>query len=263
MRLVRLMGLIDSHAHLSFPGLADQVDAVLARCAEAGVDRVITVGVNLDDAKAVIELASGHPDCIHAAVGFHPHEADKVTEADLRAMGELWDHPGVVALGEIGLDYHYDFADRAKQRSVFTRQLEMATRRPHPLIIHCREAFEDAIPLLVDHGYEKRRVVFHCFTGTSEEAVLVAERGWRISFTGVVTFKKSVWLQDIARTYPADELMIESDAPYLSPAPVRKKHPNEPANIVHTARFLSVVRGVSYDQIVEQTSRNTRQFFNL
>ncbi|MFQ5496191.1 MAG: TatD family hydrolase, partial [Phycisphaerae bacterium] len=217
------MGLIDSHAHLTFDGLIERVDDVLARCREAGVDRVITVGTDLADARKAVALAARFPEQVHPAVGFHPHEADKVTNADLHAMADLWRDPAVVAVGEIGLDYHYDLADRNVQRSVLVRQLEAAAEIDKPIIIHCREAFDDLIPCLLDHGYRSRPVVVHCFTGTVDQAARLTEYGWRISFTGIVTFKRSTTLQEIARSYPLDQLMVETDAPYLSPEPVRSR----------------------------------------
>jgi len=199
---VRRMGLIDSHAHLSFPELAGQIGEVLNRASEAGVEEVITVGVDLADARRSVQLAERHPGRIHVAAGFHPHEAEKVTAGDFAAMLELWDHPGIVAFGEIGLDYHYDLANRDVQRSVFVRQLESAASRGKPLVIHAREALDDTIRVLHDHGYTNRPVVFHCFTGKAEEADRIAAHGWRISFTGVVTFRKSQGLQEIAGTTP-------------------------------------------------------------
>lgn len=257
------MGLIDSHAHLTFPELIEQVDDVLSRCAEAGVDRVITIGTDLADGRRAVELAKRHPDRVHAAAGFHPHEAAKVRDADLAAMASLWDDDRVIALGEMGLDYHYDFADRLSQHQVFGRQLEMAASRDKPIIIHCREAFDDLVPMLLEHEFADRRVVFHCFTGTADEASTVIKHGWRISFTGIVTFRGSKELQAIAKDYPADQLMVETDSPYLSPVPIRSKKPNEPAHVAHVARFLAELRGASYEDLVEQTARNTRQFFGL
>lgn len=257
------MGLIDSHAHLTFPELRDRLDEILARCDDAGIDRIITLGIDLDDARSAVQFARLHPDSIHAAGAFHPHEAEKVTDDLLTAMAELWDDPCVVALGEMGLDYHHDFAAKNTQRSIFARQLELAAPRSKPLIIHCREAFVDTIPMLVEQGFEGRPVVFHCFTGSATEALRLENHGWRISFTGVVTFPKSTDLQQIAKSYPQEALMIETDSPYLSPVPVRGRQPNEPAHLVHVARFLAGLRGVSCEDIVEQTAGNTRQFFDL
>ena len=257
------MGLVDSHAHLTFPELREQVDETLDRCTQAGVDQVITLGIDLADAHAAVELAERYRARVYAAAAFHPHEAGKVTEEDLTAMAELWKHPLVVALGEMGLDYHYDFSDRSVQRSVFARQLELAQSREKPLVIHSRKALDDTIGLLTAHGCRDHPVVFHCFTGTVEEAARIAEHGWRISFTGIVTFKNSQKLCEVARALPADKLMIETDAPYMSPEPVRSKRPNEPAHLVHTARFLADLRGTSFGEFVEQTADNTREFFSL
>jgi TatD DNase family protein len=258
-----LMGLIDSHAHLTYEGLVERTDEVLARAEEYGVERVITIGTSLDDARNAIALARRYPGRVHPALGFHPHHSEKVTEADFKGMAELWDDPAVVAFGEMGLDYHYDFADRVVQRNVFERQLQSAERHDRPIIIHAREAHADVVSLLLDHGFANRRVVFHCFTGTREEADAIASHGWRISFTGVVTFKKSNWLQDIARAYPADKIMVETDSPYLSPEPVRRVMPNEPAHVAHTAMFLANLRGEPFEGFSEQTRKNTCEFFGL
>lgn len=257
------MGLIDSHAHLTYPDFAGRIDEVLAHCDKAGVEGVITIGTSLDDARSAIALARRYAGRIHAAVGFHPHEADRISDENLAAMAALWREAGVVAFGEMGLDYHYDFADRANQRRVFESQLAAARQHNKPIIIHCREAFDDCAPILADHGFVGRHVVFHCFTGSPEEAAVVAERGWRISFTGIVTFPKSTELQAIARAYPADKLMVETDSPYLSPVPVRGKKPNEPAYVAHVAQFLAELRGVEFDELVAQTRVNTRAFFDL
>ena len=257
------MGLIDSHAHLTFPELRNQVDDILDRCAASGVDAVITVGTDLADARAAVDLARHRSGTVHAAVGFHPHEAAKIPNDDFSAMSDLWNDPCVVGLGEMGLDYHYEFAPHEKQREVFAKQLELAAALEKPVVIHNREALDDTIALLSDHGFGDRPVVFHCFTGTAEDAARIAGHGWRISFTGIVTFRKSVWLQEIAKEYPADRLMVETDSPYLSPVPVRGKHPNEPSFVPHTARFLADLRGESFEAFTERTESATRAFFGI
>ncbi len=257
------MGLIDSHAHLTFPELYDNIDDVIAQFRQAGVDRVISIGTDVADARQAIELARRYPDSISIAAGFHPHEAMKVDEAAMASMIEIWSQSSVVACGEMGLDYHYDFADRQVQRAVFSKQLGLARTTNLPLVIHSRDAIADSVELLLDHGYGERRVVYHCFTGTREEADLITSHGWRISFTGVVTFKNSAWLQEIAKAYPADRLMVETDSPYLSPVPVRGKRPCEPAYVVHTARFLAELRGVDVPDLIEKTAENTTAFFDL
>lgn len=257
------MGLIDSHAHLTHESLASQVDDVLERCALSGVDAVITVGTDPADADHALALARRYSGRVFAAVGVHPHEAGRVGDDEVAAMAARLEEPGVVAFGEMGLDYHYDFAERGRQREVFAAQLAAAAVHDTAVIIHCREAFSDTLPLLLEAGLRGRRVVFHCFTGTADEAREIARCGWRISFTGVVTFKSSTALRAIAREYPAEQLMVETDAPYLSPAPVRGQKPNTPANVAHVARFLADLRGVRYEALVDQTRENTIDFFGL
>lgn len=256
------MELIDTHAHLTYEGLSNQLDAVLARAAEHHVGRIITVASDADDAERCLEIANSH-DTVFATAGIHPHEAAKVRSGDYERIARLLTESRVVAVGEIGLDYYYDFADRDTQKRVFAAQLELARSTDLPLVIHCREAFGDCIAALKQYGYSRRRVVFHCFSGTREEAERVAAEGWRISFTGMVTFKKLTELQSIAKTYPFDRLMLETDSPYLSPEPVRHMRPNEPANVHHTARFLAGLRGESVDDLAAQTTANAREFFAL
>jgi len=257
------MGLIDSHAHLTYPELSGQLAGVFARCDEAGVEAVITVGTELDDARSALALTDQYPGRVRAAVGFHPHHADQISEVDLGAMELLWRDARVVALGEMGLDYHYDFASRENQQRVFAGQLRRAAAIQKPLVIHCREALADVAPVLVQHGFEGRRVVFHCFTGTADEAAEIARHGWRISFTGIVTFPKCKELQEIAKSYPGEKLMVETDSPYLSPVPVRGKQPNEPAHVAHTGRFLAQLRGEPFEGLAAQTRVNTIEFFGL
>ena len=146
---------------------------------------------------------------------------------------------------------------------MFKAQLEVARDVDLPLVMHCREAVDDAVAMLHERGFDGRRVVFHCFTGTADEAGLLADHGWRISFTGIVTFRGSEVLQAVARDYPADELMLETDSPYLSPEPVRKIQPNEPAHARHTAEFLARLRDTPVDQFIAQTTRNAERFFGL
>jgi TatD DNase family protein len=253
---------IDTHAHMTSGELAPQLADVIARAEAAGIRQIISVASDAEDAQAAHELATAHRG-IFSSAGVHPHEAGKVAAGDLDRITALWGRPKVVAVGEIGLDYYYDFADRESQRRVFAEQLERALHVDLPLIIHCRDAFIDCVAMLEQHGFRNRRVVFHCFTGTTAEAACVAEHGWRISFTGVVTFRKSVELQQIAKAYPADQLMVETDSPYLSPEPVRKMRPNEPANVAHTATFLAQLRGVPLALLASQTHANSTSFFGL
>jgi len=256
------MQLIDTHAHLTHPDLRGDVAAVFERAREAGVAHIITIASDARDAEGALSLARAHA-MVSCTAGIHPHEAGKVAGGDLPRIAELLRDPRVVAVGECGLDYHYDFAERDVQRRVFAAQLDIARGAGKPLVIHCREAFDDCAALLEDHGYRDQPVVFHCFTGTADEAARAAQRGWRISFTGIVTFKNSTELQGIARAYPANQLMLETDAPYLSPVPVRNVRPNEPAHVAHTAKFLAELRRVPIDELAAQTTANAVVFFKL
>jgi len=256
------MGLIDSHAHLIGGPLEADIDGVLARAQSAGVEHVISIAVNMTEARRVLELARGDAR-VSPALGIHPHKAGNVTDEDWLCFAALRDDAAVVAFGEMGLDYHYDFADRKTQQRVFERQLELVAPTGRPIVIHAREAHDDTVAILQAAGYDGRDVVFHCFTGTPSEASNIAHHGWRLSFTGVVTFKNARELQAIATEYPLDQLIIETDSPFLSPVPVRNVKPNEPAHLVHTAGFLANLRRMDYDDFVRQTAENTRAFFKL
>jgi TatD DNase family protein len=254
--------LIDTHAHLTFDELHRDLAGALARARSAGVSQIITVGTTAADSARAVEIAAAESD-VWATVGIHPHEAARATDADLAAVRELGSASKVAAVGETGLDYHYDFSDRSSQQRLFEAQLAIADDLGLPVVIHCREAVKDAVTMLKAAGFEGRPVVFHCFTDTAEEAERIAAHGWRISFTGIVTFKNAQAIQDIARQYPADQLMLETDAPYLSPVPVRSVRPNEPAHLVHTARFLATLRGEDFEGLASRTTANARAFFPL
>lgn len=257
-----MMGLIDSHAHLTDENLIGDIKGVLARAAAAGVEGIITIAQNVADSARTIVLARQH-ECVFATVGVHPHEAAKATAGDWARLEKLLADPVVVGCGEIGLDYHYDFSDRRSQREAFGRQLEMIAGRDLPLVIHCRRALDDTVRLLADSGYDRRPLVFHCFSGTAAQAKVIAAHGWRISFAGLVTYKSARDVQAVAREYPPELLMIETDSPHLSPVPVRSKFPNEPAHLLHTARFLAQLRSEDLDKLVDRTAANTREFFGL
>lgn len=256
------MGLIDSHAHLTDERFRDRIGEVLDRAAAAGVEHVISIATDMADAQRVLDLARTD-DRVSAAVGIHPHESAKATKSDWVSYENLVNNRSLVALGEMGLDYHYDFSDHPTQQGVFERQLEMAISTDLPIVIHSRDAHDDTVATLRRRGYVGRSVVFHCFTGTTEQAAEIADNGWRISFTGVVTFKNASALQLIAKNYPMDQLMVETDSPYLSPEPVRQIRPNEPAHVTHIARFLATLRDMTFEEFTERTAKNTKSFFGL
>jgi len=253
--------LIDSHCHLTFDGLHKQVGAVMDRAMTAGVAESITVAENVEDANRALALSAEYPG-VHVVAGIHPHGAAKVQNDWDIALLEIVQREDVYAVGEMGLDYHYDYSDRASQMRVFRRQLEIAMGVGKPVVIHCREALGDTIATLAEFP-ALAGVVFHCFTGSEAEAREILDQGYWLSLTGVVTFKKSAELRQVAEMMPADRLMIETDAPYLSPEPMRQVRPNEPALLVHTAACVAEQRRMSLSDLAAQTVANTRRFFSL
>jgi TatD DNase family protein len=250
--------MIDSHCHLTDPRLFEQLDEVLSRAAAAGVTRMITVGTNPADDAAAIDVCRGRAN-LRCTVGVHPNYCHEVDFAEVPRLRELQRDPSVVALGEMGLDYHHNFADRARQRRFFEAQMQLAAELDRPVVIHCREAVDDTLALMRD--FPAVPAVFHCFTGTSDEARRIIEAGYLLGFTGVVTFKKNDDLRTAARMTPRDRLLVETDAPYLSPEPVRKQKTNEPAFVVHTAAVVAKEWGVSLEELDAITTQNTVRFF--
>lgn len=262
--------LIDTHCHLTYPELGDQLAAVLQRARDAGVGRIITIATDPDDAREARTLAQKHPSQISYAAGIHPHEAAKVGPEQLAALADLhhgrWadtSAPAPVAVGETGLDFHYDFAPADRQEDVFRFQLDLAVSVHKPVIIHARKAELQVCDILAGYPQLRDRVVFHCFSCGPDVAQRVDALGLWLSFTGVVTFAKSAEIQAAARTFPLERIMIETDAPFLSPEPVRKQRPNEPAFVAHTARFLAQLRGLPYEEFANQASANAQRFFGL
>ena len=256
------MELTDTHCHLTFAPLAGDVAGVVARSRAAGVSRWITVGTSLEDSRKAIELA-GQYDGMYATVGIHPHEAKSADTSALEELKRLGRSDKVVAIGETGLDFHYNFSKQPDQKRVFEAHLQIAGELNLPVIVHSRNAFAETMEILDHSGRGPRGVVFHCFSGSAEEAKLVLERAYYVSFTGVVTFKNAEKTRDSARVVPLDRLMVETDCPYMSPEPVRSQKPNEPALMVHTARLLAQVKGVELEDLARATTRNAMTFFNL
>jgi TatD DNase family protein len=260
--------VFDSHCHLTDPRLLGSIDAVMQRARQAGVAGVLTVGTGIDDGRAAIGLAERFGD-VWAAAGIHPHNAGTFRGEMLADLAAMLGHPRMVALGEIGLDYHYDFAPRDAQQAAFEAQLRLAADLGKPVIIHSRLAIDDALAIIARVRLERGNAggpicgVFHSFTGTVAEAGAILEAGFFISLSGVVTFKKAAELADVARAVPADRLLLETDGPYLSPEPMRKIKANEPALLVHTLARVAELRGVSIDELAGQTTRNVAALFNV
>lgn len=256
------LSCIDTHCHLTFPDLFADWRRVVDEAHQAGVERMITVACRVEEASRALEMHAQEPS-VFVAAGIHPHEAGRIGESEVAALSAIWKQPGIVAAGEMGLDYHYDFSPREVQRRVFEQQLEMAASTNLPLVIHCREAQAELIPLLEKHGYRDRRVVFHCFSGTAAEAAEIRSFGWRTSFTGLITFKNTAGPQQACADTPLDQLMFETDAPYLAPEPVRKMRPNAPRNLPHTIAFAAMLRGTTVDEIARISTQNALQFYGL
>jgi TatD DNase family protein len=257
------MRLIDTHAHLTFEGLFENLDDVLARSREAGVDTWITVGTSPEENIKNIELARRY-DNMYAAAGFHPHDARLITDDDLQTLSKHLKEDVVVALGEIGLDYHYNYSEPQIQREIFRKQLEIAAAASRfPVILHSREAFDDTFAILSEYMLRLKDVVFHCFGGGAAEAKRAVEMGCHISFTGTVTFKNADIAREAAAAVPLERLMIETDCPFMSPAPMRKQRTNEPALMVHTAAKLAELHGIGLGDISRITTLNAVRFFGL
>lgn len=259
--------MIDTHCHLTYDGLREQMDAVVARARAAGVDRMVTVGTTPEDAAAAVAAAGRHAG-VHAAVGLHPHYADAWTDrsAVLACLRQLAARPGVVALGEMGLDVHYPEPPLDRQRQALSWQLELAAETALaglPIIIHNREATAAALDLLRDAGLPGSRFVFHCFTGGPDELERILAFGALVGFTGIVTFRNAAALADCARRVPLDRLLIETDAPFLTPEPKRKVRPNEPCHVPLVAEFLATARGCPLDDFVAAVDANAERFFGL
>jgi TatD DNase family protein len=250
--------MIDTHCHLTDPRLYEQLDDVISRAAGAGVSRMITVGTGIEDARAAIELCRRHEN-VRCAIGIHPNYTQDATLDDVPVIRQLQQEPGVVALGEMGLDYFHHFADRRHQAALFDAQLALAAELERNVVIHSREAIDDTLAMLAK--YPGVRAVFHCFTGTAGEAEKILAAGHLISFTGPITYKKNDALRDVVRAVPLDRLMVETDAPYLSPEPMRKQKINEPSLVVHTAAVVARMKGIGVEEVDRATTAVAEGFF--
>lgn len=248
----------DSHCHLS---MSSESEAALERAREKGVGAFLVPATNADDLDVVVELAQRQPD-IWAAVGFHPHEAKDCDSNALDRIDELAKNPRVVAIGEIGLDYHYDHSPREVQRDVLVEQIRIAIRNDLPVIIHNRESTEDLLEILRREDLIGSRGVLHSFTETRDVAREVLALGFDISFSGIVTFRSAESLREAARSVPPERSLIETDTPYLAPVPKRGRE-NEPAFVVHVAELLSELWGIELEQVARVTTANFERIFGV
>jgi TatD DNase family protein len=248
------VNLVDSHCHLDDSKFDADRDDVIARAQAAGVNLMLAIGTGSGppDLEAAVRLADRYP-FLFASIGVHPHDASKASDETIQQLRRLASHRKVVAVGEIGLDYHYDFSPRPVQRTIFIQQLELARETSKPVIIHTREAWDDTLRILRQNW--RGQGIMHCFTGDAEQARHSLQLGFYLSFGGVITFPKADDIREAARITPDDRLLVETDCPYLAPVPHRGKR-NEPAFVVETVRRLAEIRGVTPEYIAEVTSRN-------
>ncbi|NEW88610.1 TatD family deoxyribonuclease [Rhodopseudomonas sp. WA056] len=251
--------LVDSHCHLDFPDFADDLAGIVARAEASGVGRMVTISTRVKKLPDLVAIAERFPN-VYCSVGTHPHHADEEDGITTDELVKLAQHPKVVAFGEAGLDYFYEMGSREAQARGFRAHIAAARETGLPLVIHTREADEDCGKILEDEmGKGAFRAVLHCYTGGRDLAMQAIDLGLTISFTGIITFKKSQALRDLVAELPADRIMVETDSPYLAPGKYRGKR-NEPSYVVETAKVMAEVRGVSLDEIARQTTEN---FFRL
>lgn len=254
------MYFIDSHAHLDDPQLAIEIDTILERALGKNIRYIITIGQDVNTSKAATALAQKYPN-LFATIGIHPHEAKTATPESYPVLRELAKESKVVAIGEIGLDYHYDHSPRDIQNNVFRESMSLACDLNLPVVIHTREAEVDTISVLQE--FRGRVVgVMHCFSGNQDMLHKSLDLGYYISIAGPVTIKKSLELQELVKQIPDDRLLIETDCPYLAPVPFRGKR-NEPAYVIHTAEKIAELRNTTLEEIGNITSENAKRLFRL
>lgn len=258
------MELIDSHAHIDGPQFSEDRDAMLGRAQAAGVSTILAIGTGPGPEKldAALPFAEAH-DWIYTTVGIHPHDAKEVTSVHLQTLETLAKHPKVIAWGEIGLDYFYDHSPRDVQERVFRQQMELARAAKLPIIIHCRDAWDDCLRILED-AWKPSGLggILHCFTSTLEHAQHGLDLGFMVSFTGNISYPKAQNIREVAKALPLSNILIETDSPYLAPQPFRGRR-NEPAFVLEVAKALANVRNLELSETAAATSGNFRRFFRL
>jgi TatD DNase family protein len=255
------MMLVDTHAHLDFPELADDLEGVLTRAANNGIGDIITIGIGIPSSRRALQIAQGH-DRIFATAGIHPHGACPLDGAALEELSSLAQHERVVAIGEIGLDYYRDRQPRDIQQLCFRQQLELAVDLKLPVVIHVRDAYDDFLRIIASYASFLVGAVMHCYSGDWAVAERCLDMGFLLSFPGTVTFTKAHVQQQVASRVPLERMLLETDAPFLAPEPYRGK-PNEPSYLLHTARKIAALRGLPLEELAQSTTRNARRVFRL
>ncbi len=250
--------LIDSHAHLVS---LENIPEILQRAQESSIEKIVSISSDLPSTEATISLAEKYP-CIFATTGVHPHSAETMSEEVLLGIDRFAENDKVVAIGETGLDYFYMNSEKEVQIKSFTEQIHLGKKHRLPIIIHVRDAHEDMLEILRTESLADTPGVIHCYTGDYDTAKKYLDLGFYISFSGIVTFKRSEELREAAKNIPADKILIETDSPYLAPVPHRGK-PNEPSYVKYVAETIAEVRGVSFDEVAEITKANAERLFRI
>lgn len=253
------MSLIDTHAHLTDAKFESDLEDVVGRANAAGVERIVVCGYDLESSRAAVDMA-GRFESLYATVGVHPHDAKSYSADVESAIGELSGAPKVLAIGEIGLDYHYDFSPRCAQVAAFEAQLELAARVGLPVVVHSRESNDEALQVLRQCAGNIVGCVFHCFSGDVEFAQAVLDMGFYLGIDGPLTYKASEKLRAVVRMCPLDRLLVETDCPYLTPIPHRGKR-NEPAYVRFVAEEAARVKGISFEEFAAATTENAGRLF--
>ena len=249
----------DTHAHYDDSRYDSDRDELLLSMAAGGVSLITNIGTSVEESRLSLAIAEKYP-FVYATIGVHPHEAKSMDDASIPALREMLAHPKAVAVGEIGLDYHYNLSEPEVQITRFREQMELAKELSMPVVIHEREAFDDVMRVLED--YPGISGVFHCFSGDWTSAEKLLDMGWMLSFTGVITFKTGKMSLDVAARVPIDRLLLETDAPYLSPVPLRGKR-NDSRNLQHVAAVLAEARGITPQQLADATTANGKKFYKI
>jgi TatD DNase family protein len=255
--------LIDSHAHIQGKEYAGEVEAVIDRAREAGVEKIVAVGGagDMSSNTDAIALAESFPS-VYATIGMHPHDAKDVGESEIGRLRQLAAAPKVIAIGETGLDYYYDHSPREVQCRAFARFIQMARETELPIVVHERDAAQHVADLLRSEGEGKLRGVIHCFTGNYEAARAYLDSGFYLSFSGIITFKNAEALREVVRKVPLDRMLVETDSPYLTPVPHRGKR-NEPANVRLVAEAVAKIKTIPLEDVADVTTRNVRDLFKI
>ncbi|MGI6605576.1 MAG: TatD family hydrolase [Peptococcia bacterium] len=253
--------LFDTHAHLDDPKLAEDQQAVIARAREAGVGLIVNAAENVNTSRATLELTRKY-DFIYGAVGMHPHNAQELNEQGLTALRRMAQEPRIVAIGEIGLDYYYDFSPRETQQQVFREMIRLAKEVRLPIIVHDRDAHEDTWRIVREEKAAEVGGVFHCYSGSWPWAQEIIKQGFYIALGGTVTFQNAKKTVEVAQKIPPEYLLLETDCPYLAPVPYRGKR-NEPAFVAAVAKHIADIRGMSVEEIAAVTTANGRRLFSI